>query len=105
MVSSFLELIPYIFSIKGVMTFLSKKLDQNPLEKFFGCQRQRGRANGNSTAAEFVKNTQSLQVINSICVKSITGNCCGMKHKSYDLESGDLSKPLKKRTRKQNISH
>ena len=105
LVSSFLELLPYIFSIEGVKVFLSEKLNQDPLEKFFGCQRQRGRVNENPTAAEFVKNTQSLRVINSICVNNITGNCRGTKHKSYDLESGDLHKPLKKRPRKRNKSH
>lgn len=105
LVSSFLELLPYIFSIEGVKVFLSEKLNQDPLEKFFGCQRQRGRVNENPTAAEFVKNTQSLRVINSICVNNITGNCRGTKRKSYDLESGDLHKPLKKRPRKRNKSH
>ena len=104
-VSSFLELIPYIFSIEGVTVFLSEKLNQDPLEKFFGCQRQRGRVNENPSAAEFVKNTQSLRVINSISVSSITGNCRGTKRKSYDLESSDLNKPLKKRIRKRNKSH
>ena len=32
---SFLELVPYIFSIKGVTVFLSEKLNQDLLEKFF----------------------------------------------------------------------
>ena len=41
-VSYFLKLIPYIFSIEGVTIFLSEKLNQDPLENFFGCQRQRG---------------------------------------------------------------
>ena len=85
--------------------FLSEKLNQDPLEKFFGCQRQRGRTNENPTAAEFVKNTQALRVINSINVGSLTGNCRGTKRKSYDLESADLNKPLKKRIRKRNKSH
>ena len=79
--------------------FLSEKLNQDPFEKFFGCQRQRGRTNENLTAAEFVKNTQALRVINSNHVGSFTGNCHGKKRKSYDLESGDLNKPLKKRTK------
>ena len=104
-VSSFQELLPHIFSIKGLKAFLSEKLNQDPLEKFFGCQKQRGRANENPTAAEFVKNTQALRVINCINVSSITGNYRGTKRKSYDLESSDLSKPLKKRIRKRNKSH
>ena len=82
-----------------MMAFLSEKLNQDPLEKFFGCQRQRGRANENPTVAEFVKNTQALRVINFINVSSINGNYRGTKWKSYDLESSNLSKPLKKRIR------
>ena len=41
---SFLELIPRIFEIKGVTSFRSEKLLQDPLENFFGCQRQRGKS-------------------------------------------------------------
>ena len=62
--SSFLGLIPYLFSFEGVSCFLSEKLSQDPLEKFFGCQCQKSRNNENSTVGEFVKNTQSLRVIN-----------------------------------------
>ena len=94
-VNSFLELIPYLFKIKGVSCFLSEKLSQDPLEKFFGCQRQSG-TNDNPTVAQFLKNTQNLRVINSICLHEVTGNCKGTKRKSYDLESADLEKPLKK---------
>ena len=41
-VTSFLEFIPHLLEIEGVTSFLSEKLSQDPLEKFFGCQRQRG---------------------------------------------------------------
>ena len=98
-VSSFLELIPHIFQIEGVTCFLSEKLCQDLLEGFFGCQRQCGRTNENPTVCQFLKNTQSICVINSICVDEITGNCHGCKRKSYDLEYVDLNQPLKKRHR------
>ena len=102
-VSSFTEFLPYIFKIKEVTCFLSEKLSQDPLEKFFGCQRQKGRANENPTAGEFLKNTQSLRVINSINIKEVTGqlgNCRGTKRKDYDLENPILNMPLKKRKRR-----
>ena len=35
-VSSFLELVPRIFRIDGVTSFLSEKLSQDPLEVFWG---------------------------------------------------------------------
>ena len=72
-VSSFTEFLPFIFKIKGVTCFLSEKLSQDLLEKFFGCQRQKGRANENPMASKFLKNTQSLRVIDSICIQHITG--------------------------------
>ena len=92
---------PQLFQIKGVTSFLSEKLSQDPLEKFFGIQRQRGRTNENPNVTEFYKNTQSLRVIDTIWIKDITGNCRGCKRKSYDLESADLNKPLRKRRRHQ----
>ena len=99
-VSSFLELVPHIFKIQGVSCFLSEKLCQDPLESFFGCQRQCGRTNENPSVYQFLKNTQCLHVINSIRVDEITGNCRGCKRKSYDLECVDLNQPLKKRHRR-----
>lgn len=107
-VKSFLELVPLLLKIDGVTAFLSEKLSQDPLEKFFGIQRQQGRANENPSIAQVLKNSQSLRVINSIWVKDLTGNCRGCKRKSYDLESvnlsDDLNKPLPKRSRRRNHS-
>ena len=44
---------PYIFSIPGVKVFLSERLCQDPLELFFGCQRQCGGTHENPTVQEF----------------------------------------------------
>ena len=74
-VKSFTELVPQLFAIPGVKVFLSERINQDPLEKFFGCQRQRGGRNENPTVAEFYKNTQALRVINSFCVGPVKGNC------------------------------
>ena len=62
-----MELVNYIFQIPGVKAFLSEKLCQDPLEKFFGCQRQRGGVNDNPNVQQFCANTQALRVINSVC--------------------------------------
>ena len=72
---SFMELVPYLFTIERVTCFLSEKLSQDALEKFFGSQRQKGRTNDNPTVIEFLKNTKALRVIDSISVQDITGNC------------------------------
>lgn len=80
--------------------FLSEKLTQDPLENFFGCQRQKGKTNENPTVADFLKNTQSLRVINSLGLECVTaGNCRGTKRKVYDLEAAWLNEPLEKRKR------
>ena len=39
-VKSFVELVEYIFTISSVKMFLSERISQDPLENFFGCQRQ-----------------------------------------------------------------
>ena len=46
---SFIELVRYIFKQPGVKVFLRIKISQDPLEKFFGCQRQRGGIHENPT--------------------------------------------------------
>lgn len=94
---SFVELVPYILKIPGVRYFLSEHLSQDPLEKFFGCQRQRGRTNENPTCAGFVKNTQALRVINSVAGDVPKGNCRGRKNKII-VEEENI--PLPKRRRK-----
>ena len=38
-VPSFVELIRFLLGIPGVDVFLSEKISQDPLEKFFGLQR------------------------------------------------------------------
>ena len=94
-VLSFIELVEYIFTIPGVTVFLSNRICQDPLENFFGQQRQRGRVNENPSVAEFLKNTQALRVVNTSCATA-RGNCRGKrKNKGDPLEVENT--PLKKR--------
>eukprot|EP00731_Ephydatia_muelleri_P014633 Em0008g353a len=44
---SFLDLVPFLFSMPDVEFFLSQRLCQDPLERFFGLQRQRGSVDEN----------------------------------------------------------
>ena len=78
---SFIELIKYLFSLPEVidnkLAFLSNNICQDPLENFFGCQRQRGGTSDNPTVQEFYNNTQALRVINSFCRGPVRGNCRG----------------------------
>ena len=50
---SFVALIRYLFTLLGVKVFLSERLCQDPLEKFFGCQRQRGGVSENPNVKEY----------------------------------------------------
>ena len=93
---SFVELVRYIFTIPGVKVFLSNRVCQDPLEKFFGQQRQRGRVNENPNVEDFVKNTQALRVINGVCHK-VRGNCRGSN--IDELPPQGSNEPLPKRRR------
>ena len=81
--------------IPGVVAFLSEKLCQDPLEKFFGCQRQRGRVDENPNVQAFCKNTQALCVVNS-CMGTVKGHCRSSGTTPIDMEKEN--KPLPKRT-------
>ena len=71
-VKSFIELAQILLTIPGAPPFLSRRVTQDPLEKFFGLQRQRGRVNKNPSVQEFQKNSQALRVIQS-CASSVKG--------------------------------
>ena len=85
--------------VPGVEVFLSERISQDPHEKFFGCQRQRGHVNENPTVTEFCKNTQKLQVINSVCLDSVKGNCRGKKStEPLTMEKENRPQPRRKYT-------
>ena len=50
-------------------------LCQDPLENYFGCQRQRGGPHDHPTVHDFQNNTQSLRVVQSLCCGPVRGNC------------------------------
>ena len=87
----------FIFTIPDVKFFLSEKLSQDPLEKFFGCQRQRGGTNQNPTVKEALVNTQALRVINTSCKVVSRGNTRGNKLMPDSVDN--LKEPLMKRKR------
>ena len=89
----------YIFTIPGVTSFLSQRICQDPLERFFGLQRQRGGVHDNPNANKFLKNTQAIRVVNSVTRAPTRGNCRKEKlDTTFDKEN--MHKPLPKHTRK-----
>ena len=89
-----MEFTRYLFTQPGVKVFLSQRICQ---DKFFVCQRQRGDTHDNPNALEFLRNTQTLRVVNTAsCV--VKGNCHGtMREKA---ETDQENQPLLKRRRK-----
>ena len=75
-VKSFLELVPYLLSLPGAPEFLSRRITQDSLEKFFGLQHQRRRVNDNPSAQEFCKNSEAIRVIQT-SMATVKGNCRG----------------------------
>jgi hypothetical protein len=99
-VLSFVEFVKYIFALTEVqehnLEFLSNHICQDPLESFFGCQRQRGGTSDNPSVSEFYQNTQALRVIDSFCRDPIRGNCRIMSKRRNDIQPSDFT-PLAKR--------
>jgi len=98
-VNSFVELVQYLFTIPGVKVFLSSKLNQDVLEKYFGIMRQKRGSNENPTVSEFKDITQTLRVANSVCrnVHIKGGSCRREEKRKLDLaQEIEESKPLPK---------
>lgn len=94
---SFVELVRYLFTLNDVKSFLSQRICQDPIEHFFGCQRQRGAVHDNPNVQEFLKNTQALRVVNSVARAPLRGNC---RHGTKDVVDKENCEPLPKRPRK-----
>ena len=102
LVHSFVGLVKYLFTIPDVEFFFSNRICQDPIENFFGQQRQRGGAHDNPSVPEFYKNTQALRVVNGFCRGVVKGNCRGMESRKRkltqrELIDEDIDKPLPKR--------
>ena len=97
---SFVELVEYVFTLPDVKVFLSQRVSQDPIENFFGCQRQCGGTHDNPNLQEFQKNMQTLRVVNSFVKGPIKGNCRGLKDMDELKHTDALTQPLPKRQRR-----
>ena len=73
----------YVFTIPSVTAFLSNMVCQDPLENFFGRQRQRGRVNEIPSVAKFLWKIQAFRIIDSTCA-TVRGNCRGANEEEED---------------------
>lgn len=102
-VKSFIEFVRFIFSMKEVtdhkLSFLSYNLCQDPLECYFGCQRQRGGTSDNPSAKDFYNNTQALRVVDSFRHGPVRGNCRGSNASNVNRKRSNDMTPLTRRKR------
>ena len=89
----------YLFTLPGVKSFLSERISQDPLEKFFGHHRQRGGVNENPNVAQFLKGNQALKVINSIDLDITKGNTRGSNRSSLPGKENLAPLPKRRRTK------
>ena len=85
-----------MFQLPGVKYFMSKKLCQDPLVNFFGCQQQRGKSNENPTG--FFLNTQALRVINMEC-QNVSGGYSKLKREFQSYRESIEFEFINKRTK------
>ena len=62
----FVEVVQYLFGIPGVKFVLSDRFSQDPLEKYFGNQLQRGGTNENPNVQQMVHNASALRALKSV---------------------------------------
>ena len=104
-VKSFLDLIQFAFQIPGVKSFLSERISQDPLEQFFGRQRQRGGVNENPTCQQFIQNSSALRVVNSIKIDTHKGNTSSNEKDNQKIPVYISTEPLPKRRRMEPQPH
>ena len=92
---SFIELAKYLLSQKPGLFLLSERLNQDPLESFFGQQRARGGRCDNPSARSFAYNTQAIRVQRSLAIGH--GGNVRKRQLQWTTDIEDLSRPLKKR--------
>ena len=85
----------YLLSQKKGLFLLSERLNQDPLESFFGQQRARGGRTDNPNVRSFLYNTQAIRVQRSMAIGH--GGNVRKRKLQWTTDIDDLSCPLKKR--------
>jgi hypothetical protein len=83
--------VPSLFKYEGVKCFLSERLSQDPLEKYFGKQRQCGGSNDNPNVKQFLENAAALRMVNSVALDPVRGNIIA-SNKEVKIDETPISK-------------
>ena len=93
-VKSFVELARFLLSKDEIKFILSCKLNQDPLEEYFGKQRAIGRRADNPTVKQYLDNTSTLHMVSTAGVHVRGGNVKRQLAFRHDIDA-----PLRKRRR------
>ena len=104
LVKSFIEMTKYLLSLPGSdgMYFLSERISQDPLENYFGKQRERGGLCDNPTVQESLKSAVAIRAQRSLNLDRVQGNCSGKRRlieSQKEFEEEIDATPLPKRKR------
>ena len=73
------------------------RISQDPIEKYFRRQRQRGGVNENPTVKEVLSNNQVLRIVNSIKIDTVKGNTRGSNQTEDIPFISDTSMPKRRK--------
>ena len=96
------QIVAQLILSKGVDSVLTERFQQDPLEEYFGNQRQRGRRSDNPDASQFAYNDRALDVQRNIVpIKAgNTGKRSAEKSKWNDIIEEPLDKAKKQKKKK-----
>ena len=86
-----------LLEIPGAEYFLTEKLNQDPLEQWFGKQRMKGGPNDNPNVMEFGYNALKIAVAGSSLVQDVRGNVRKRQNIQIDVNA---NVPMMKRQKK-----
>ena len=87
-----------VLAIPEVSCFMSRRVNQDSLEKNFGMQRQKGKSNDNPTVLQFVKNSGTIHQVGLMWFDDARGNCRKCVGVRQSIDDTKLL-PLRKRKR------
>ena len=85
----------YLLRVPGLKILLSERFTQDPLELFFGQQRQRGGGRDNPSVQQFLQATQSIRVQRSTAPLTRSN----VRASKYHATNDDTLAPIPKRKR------
>ncbi len=74
-VNSFIDMAKYLLRLDDTLFLLSERINQDPIENYFGQLRARGGRNENPTLQQCINTASALRVQKSQALDPVRGNC------------------------------